>query len=258
MSAVQLSDAPKLACPQWCQGVTDPPLLSLTGAGANLRLAALLFEENGFHPDDFAYWGITPPTALYRAARKRQAEFLAGRLCAGEALRKHHGVTRFPPRDDDGAPVWPQRTSGSITHSAGLAMAVVGDSTRFQGMGLDIEVVQNQTEARSLTSLVLTPDEQDRYREALTHEPGLCLTRIFSLKEALFKALYPLTRQRFYFQDAEVTALESDGQCRLRLLTQLAAAWPRGREVQAHLTTWQERVVALVLTSPIDDSNPPA
>lgn len=244
---MQLSEPAQQTFPGWCRGIVDSPAPLLAMPGSGLHLSTLLFDEQGFCPDDFANWDITPPTALYRAARKRQAEFLAGRLCAGEAVRKLRGTPWYPGKDDDGVPLWPGQTSGSITHSDGVAMAVVGDSRRFPGIGLDVEVIQNRTEARSLTSLVLTPGEQSRYHDALIHEPGLCMTRVFSLKEALFKALYPLTRQRFYFQDAEVTALEANGQCRLRLLTRLAADWPRGIEVGARLADWRDRVVALVL-----------
>lgn len=247
---MRLPDVPQWPLPDWCHPEPEQ-LITLIPPSMDLQLAVLSFDEQGFQPDDFARCQIEPPVALQRAARKRQAEFLAGRLCAGEALRQHCGISQYPGKDGDGAPVWPGRISGSISHSAGIAMAIVGARNQHPGMGLDVEVIQNHTEARALSSLVLTPGEASRFRQMLTGNPGLCLTRIFSLKEALFKALYPLTRQRFYFQDAEVTTMDADGHCRLRLLTALSDTWPRGAVAGARLSHWRDRVVALV--TPFED-----
>lgn len=246
---MRLPDVPQWTLPDWCYPEPER-LTTLIPPSMGLHLAILSFDEQGFQPGDFALCNIDPPTALQRAARKRQAEFLAGRLCAGEALRRHCGVSRYPGKDSDGVPLWPGHISGSISHSAGIAMAVVGARHRHPGIGLDLEVIQNQTEARALTSLVLTPREESRFRQMLTGNPGLCLTRIFSLKEALFKALYPLTRQRFYFQDAEVTTMTQDGHCELRLLTDLSDTWNHGSVASAWLTVWRDHVVALVTAFP--------
>ena len=61
---------------------------------------------------------------------------------------------------------------------------------------------------------------------------GLGVTLTFSLKESLFKALYPLTRQRFYFEHAELLEWSVEGYARLRLLTDLSADWQAGRELE--------------------------
>lgn len=248
LSGVHPPIASHAVWPGWCQLLRDSPWSRLATAESGLCAVTLQFDEQQYRPGDLDRQAFDPPPALCRAAPKRQAEFLAGRLCAGEAIRQLRGITSFPAVQADGAPLWPPQMRGSITHSAGIAMSVVGDSARYGSIGLDVEAVQNHTEARSLTGLVLTPDEQKRHQAALTANPGLCLTRIFSLKEALFKALYPLTRQRFYFQDAEVLSLNPTGISRMRLLINLSADWPGGSEVDAWLTLWQQRVVALVLT----------
>lgn len=241
-----LSEALLYTLPDWCHPASDIPA-ELMPQDSGLHLAVLAFDEQGFQERDFRDSGIVPPTAMSRAARKRQAEFLAGRLCAGQAIRQFSGIMRFPGKDTDGVPLWPGQACGSITHSAGVAMAVVGHGTRYPNLGLDLEVVQNHTEARSLTSLVLTPTEQFRFRGQLSGAPGPCLTRIFSLKEALFKALFPLTRQRFYFQDAEVTHMADNGLCEMHLLTTLSEDWPGGSRVPARLVDWHDRVVSLVM-----------
>lgn len=57
------------------------------------------------------------------------------------------------------------------------------------------------------------------------------MTLTFSLKESLFKTLYPLTLQRFYFEHAELLEWSADGLARLRLLTDLSAEWRHGAEL---------------------------
>lgn len=243
-----LSPRSRAVWPGWCQRLTESPWPWLNTPESGLCAVAMQFDEGRYNPDDLNRQAFEAPPALCRAAPKRQAEFIAGRLCAGEAIRQLRGVMSFPTAQSDGAPHWPCQIRGSITHSAGTAMSVVGDSDRYSGIGLDVEAIQNRTEARALTGLVLTADEQRRHQAALIANPGLCLTRIFSLKEALFKALYPQTLQRFYFQDAEVLSLNPSGLSRMRLRVTLSTHWPRGSEVDAFLSLWRDRVVALVLT----------
>lgn len=58
--------------------------------------------------------------------------------------------------------------------------------------------------ADRLAGEILTPSELEAFASLGDHERAELVTRTFSLKESLFKALYPLVKQRFYFQDAEV------------------------------------------------------
>ncbi|MNH41523.1 hypothetical protein D3C79_1030400 [compost metagenome] len=75
---------------------------------------------------------------------------------------------------------------------------------------------------------------------------GLSVTLTFSLKESLFKALYPIVRQRFYFEHAEVLEWSADGHARLRLLTDLSAQWHHGRELEGQFCLQDDQLLSLV------------
>jgi len=72
------------------------------------------------------------------------------------------------------------------------------------------------------------------------------VTRTFSLKESLFKALYPLVKQRFYFQDAEVLEATPGGLARLRLLIDLSQTWRNGALVEGQFACFDGYLLSLV------------
>ena len=51
--------------------------------------------------------GESPPASIQRSVAKRQAEFLAGRICARAALQQLEGLSFIPAIGEDRAPVWP-------------------------------------------------------------------------------------------------------------------------------------------------------
>ena len=56
---------------------------------------------------DFPNSAIEKPDSIQRSVAKRQAEFLAGRICARAALHRLDGIACIPPIGEDRAPVWP-------------------------------------------------------------------------------------------------------------------------------------------------------
>ncbi|TBW49999.1 4'-phosphopantetheinyl transferase superfamily protein [Marinobacter halodurans] len=211
-----------------------------------LQLISLDFDADRLRPGDFRDCNMVPPATVQRAVSKRQTEYLAGRLCAREALHRTAKLAIYPGTGEDRAPRWPQGMVGSITHTQGWAAAIVGHDRDYAGVGLDAEVVMPDSRARKLAHQILTPNEITRFADALSGTPGACLTRIFSLKECLFKALYPITLKRFYFEHAEVLTLADDGRARLRLRMDLSEGWPAGRELDALLTQSGDRILGLV------------
>jgi enterobactin synthetase component D len=215
------------------------------------RLPGLTFVALNFTPvvvteAQFRDCGIEPPPSVRRAVAKRQSEYLAGRLCARTALQRVTGQARVPGCGEDRAPCWPDGCVGSISHGEGRAAAVVGRRSDYAGVGLDLEPVIPAPRARTLVPQILTDGEQRRFARDLDAHPGPTLTRVFSLKESLFKALYPLTLTRFYFEHAEVLEWQPDGGARLRLLTDLSEDWRYGRELEAWVAPEQDRLLTLV------------
>lgn len=197
---------------------------------AEAQMSRVSLDPQRFDKGDFALCHIEPPQPLLRAVAKRQAEYLAGRLCARSALKRLGSRSALPSADGRHGPRWPASFCGSISHSKGMAGAVCGRSNRWRSLGLDIEETMNHRRAERLAPEILTPGEQQRFA-------GLDLDRLtslaFSLKEALYKALNPLTGRFFYFHDAELLHWEKNGRARLRLLMDLSPQWPAGREIDA-------------------------
>lgn len=211
-----------------------------------LQLISLNFEASHFKPDDFERSDIVPPPSVERAVAKRQAEYLAGRFCAREGLRRTIGRPDTPAQGDDRAPVWPSGCVGSITHTKGWAAAVVGPRHHYAGLGLDAETLIPDDRALPLSRQILTHSEQARFGSELANQTGFFITLAFCLKETLFKALYPMVQRRFYFEHAELLAWHPDGTARLRLLTTLSPQWPSHTELDAWFIQEDQRLISLI------------
>jgi enterobactin synthetase component D len=208
----------------------------------SLRLVSTRFDPAKLHHDDFSLCAIDP----VKGVAKRQSEYLAGRLCAREALAQLSGSAYTPGTGPDRAPQWPTGSLGSITHGSGWAGAVVGNSTEWRGLGLDVERILPVSRAQRLAREILTPAELLRM-DGLTAEQ--CAQRVsltFSLKESLFKALFPQVLRHFYFQDAELLSIAADNKVRLRLLLDLHADWPAGSELEGQFAEFDDYVLSLV------------
>ncbi|QXH52742.1 4'-phosphopantetheinyl transferase superfamily protein [Pseudomonas fakonensis] len=204
-------------------------------------LVSCAFDPARLAADDFQRAGIEQTASLQRSVAKRQAEYLAGRVCAREALRLLDGRDYVPATHEDRSPIWPAGIRGSITHGQGWAAAVVG--AQVAGLGLDQESLLTEERAERLAGEILTAAELhrlDRSQQALT------VTLTFSLKESLFKALYPITGQRFYFEHAEVLQWSTDGHARLRLLTDLSATWRHGVELDGQFCVQDGHLLSLI------------
>src|SRR5207247_1192408 len=86
----------------------------------------------------------------------------------------------------NGAPVWPEGITGSITHTRGYAAALVGETRFFSGIGLDAERVGGVTQ--DLWPRLFTQRERDHLMGLDQATQPVVATLIFSAKEACFKA----------------------------------------------------------------------
>ncbi|CAM3958497.1 Enterobactin synthase component D [Pseudomonas reidholzensis] len=210
---------------------------------AGAVLVSCAFDPSQLAADDFQRAGIEQTASLQRSVAKRQAEYLAGRVCARAALQRLDGRDYVPGTHEDRSPIWPSAVHGSITHGKGWAAAVVAADGACRGLGLDQESLLDDERAERLAAEILTPAELARLDRS---QLGLTVTLTFSLKESLFKTLYPLTRQRFYFEHAEVLEWSADGLARLRLLTDLSPAWRHGVELDGQFCLHDGHLLSLV------------
>ncbi|HEF4763057.1 TPA: 4'-phosphopantetheinyl transferase superfamily protein [Pseudomonas putida] len=214
-----------------------------------LRNAVLLstrFDSSQLLSDDFQRSAIEAPASIQRSVAKRQAEFLAGRICARAALQQLEGQGVSPSIGEDRAPVWPAHITGSITHSTGRAAAIVAKKNHWRGLGMDLENLLNVERAERLAGEILTPPELVRMAAGRRDQLALLVTLTFSVKESLFKALYPIVQRRFYFEHAEVLEWTEAGEVRLRLLTDLSSEWRNGTELEAQFGVKDGQLLSLV------------
>jgi 4'-phosphopantetheinyl transferase EntD len=170
-------------------------------------------------------FGDPPDAALFpaeeamiaRAVEKRRREFATGRHCARSALGAL-GIAAVPILPGQaGAPQWPSGIVGSITHCAGYRAAAVARVGEVKTIGLDAEPAQRLPDR--VLGLVARPDERDRLRDLARAAPGICWDRLlFSAKESVYKAWFPLARRWLGFADADITINAADGTFEARLL----------------------------------------
>src|SRR5579863_2967330 len=153
--------------------------------------------------------------ALLRGATEaRQREFATARHCARAALARL-GVAVTPIlRGAKHEPLWPEGTVGSITHCRGYRAAAVAFSNNIMTVGIDAEphgALPEGVERRVL---------RDEERRWLAGAPGgIHWDRvIFSAKEAVYKAWYPLEQRWLGFDDAVVSIDPVAGLFHARLL----------------------------------------
>lgn len=211
----------------------------------NCTLVSTCFNQAAFTPELAADCAIDLP----KATVKRQAEFLAARLCARKALRIQTGLDSVPAQQENSRiPLWPAHSCGSMSHSHSLAVALVGDCHNWQGFGLDIEKPLNLKRAQRLAKSILTTDEYDIYDHLDSAQQAMYLTVVFSFKESLFKALNPLTNTYFSFHDAQVLGLSTavSGHACLRLCKGLSEDWPAGSELEGQFSQLHGSALTLV------------
>ena len=101
-------------------------------------------------------------------------------------------------RGASGAPIWPAGVVGSMAHDDRIAVAVVGLRRRdLDAVGIDIEPAAPLPP--DMLELIATPRE----RRAIADNP-LGAKLLFAIKEAAYKATYPLDHEFLDFHDIEV------------------------------------------------------
>jgi 4'-phosphopantetheinyl transferase EntD len=180
-----------------------------------------------------------------RAVEKRRQEFTSGRACARRALEQL-GLPAGPiPSGERGEPIWPEGTIGSITHCDGYRAAVAARSDELLTVGIDAEPHQPLPER--LIDDIAGPQERPRLAELARLEPGVHWDRLlFSAKESVYKAWFPLAQRWLGFEDAVLTLDPGTGTFSARLL--VPGPTVHGRRLEGFEGRWLIRD-GLVLTA---------
>ncbi|MFG2908740.1 4'-phosphopantetheinyl transferase [Kitasatospora sp. NPDC048286] len=153
---------------------------------------------------------------IARAVDKRRREFTTVRHCARAALTRL-GVPYQPLVPGlRGAPSWPDGVVGSLTHCDGFRAAAVARAGTLASVGIDAEPALPLPEG--VQEAIALPVEQQRLAKLAAEHPGVPWDRIlFSAKESVYKAWFPLTLLFLDFSEAELD-LSPDGTFSARLL----------------------------------------
>lgn len=136
--------------------------------------------------------------AVAHAVPARRREFVTTRALARDALRElGHPHVAIPP-GPRGEPRWPDGVIGSLTHCAGYRAAAVSRRGRLVALGIDGE--PDAPLPAGVLAAVSSPAE----RAALPAEVAHADRVLFSAKEAVFKAWFPLAATMLDFTEASV------------------------------------------------------
>jgi 4'-phosphopantetheinyl transferase EntD len=178
---------------------------------------------------------------IANAVHKRRTEFATARACARAALSR----LGEPPAPIipglRGAPQWPQGVAGSITHCAGYRAAAVARTRDVVTLGLDAE--PDETLPHGVLDMIASVKERALLAGLAVTAPGVCWDRLlFSAKESVYKAWFPIAQSWLDFDQADISIDPQGGTFLARLLvpgplvdgsplTSLAGRWLAARNL---------------------------
>lgn len=102
-----------------------------------------------------------------------------------------------------GAPQWPDGLAGSMTHCEGYCAAALVRAADLASLGIDAEPHEPLPEG--VLSAVALPAEAERIGRLTAGRPEVHWDRLlFSAKESVYKAWFPLTRKWLDFSEADI------------------------------------------------------
>ncbi|WP_052265242.1 4'-phosphopantetheinyl transferase superfamily protein [Ruegeria sp. ANG-R] len=140
--------------------------------------------------------------AAERMTRKRRNEFTVGREAARAAMIDLGLQPAAISMGPDRAPIWPAGLTGSISHCNHAAVALVANINRNLSIGVDIE--ETTPLDPTIWETVLTSEELRWLAAQPKNSRGDIAKQMFSAKEAVYKAQYPLTETFLSFQDVSL------------------------------------------------------
>lgn len=177
------------------------------------------YDESTLYPEELEILSS-------KAVTKRRIEFCIGRAAAHSALSKIN-IKNFPVlKGDHNEPLWPKGVVGAISHSGELALAAVAHKREVVGIGMDIEMI-DETISEDIIKIICTPSEADwvngRKERKLER-----LLMIFSAKESIFKAFFPIIKVPLNYFDTSLIWHEDTGRFSGQLLTRIGEEYKEG------------------------------
>jgi enterobactin synthetase component D / holo-[acyl-carrier protein] synthase len=140
---------------------------------------------------------------IANAVEVRRREFITARRCAREALQR---LGRPPVPIRPGLrrePQWPSGVVGSITHCAGYRAAAVAPAVAVAAVGIDAE--PHGPLPDGVLQVVTANGDAGVLTELARQYPEVHWDRLlFSAKESVYKAWFPLTHRWLGFEEASI------------------------------------------------------
>ena len=171
-----------------------------------------MVSEDQLHPEE--------ELLVVRAVSRRRREFATGRSCARSALASL-GVRDYPVTSHPGgAPRWPKGFVGSISHCDGYCASAVASEETIRTIGIDVE--PNAPIKPHLVPDIALPSEAEwiAAKPAGGNRPVHRDRLLFTIKESVYKAWFPLVERWLGFEDAHVEVMGdgTEGEFIARLL----------------------------------------
>jgi len=177
-----------------------PPGVAATEITGSGGAAALLSEEEA---------------VLGQVSDKRRRDFTLGRQCARQALIKL-GIGPVPIlRGNAREPQWPPGVCGSITHCEGYCAAVAALQSEIKSIGIDAECLRPLP--YGVLERVTLETERRWIENADSGMPWDVL--LFSAKESVFKAWFPIVGSWLGFEQARIEFAPHAGAFRAIILS---------------------------------------
>ena len=168
--------------------------------------------------DDSASGDLFPEeeAIVARAVEKRRLAFTTARLCARRALAEIGAQPTPILSGEKGEPIWPEGVVGSITHCDGYRASAVAWARDVASVGIDAE--PNEPVSEAVLGHIALPEERDWLRSAPGGGGVAWGKLLFSAKESVYKAWFPLARRWLGFEEATISIDPEAGTFEARLL----------------------------------------
>lgn len=171
-----------------------PPLdAELTGLLRQITPPMVRAGARSIRPDDAERLTMREAKGFGKAEAKVRSASGAAR----DIVRTLAGAGAEVLRGAGGEPIWPAELMGALAHDDGVAAAVVVERGVWRGLGVDVE--PNEPLETQLTALIASDSEWEQ-----APRRDITLRQLFSIKEAVFKAAFPVDRRMLDFQDVRL------------------------------------------------------
>ncbi|MFI7663105.1 4'-phosphopantetheinyl transferase [Micromonospora parva] len=178
----------------------------------------------------------TEEEAVAGAVESRRREFATVRACARKVLAELGGPPAPILPGPRGSPQWPAGFVGSMTHCDGYRAAALARAGDVLTIGVDAE--PNRPLPEGILGAIALPREAESVQGLLRTVPEVHWDRLlFSAKESVYKAWFPLTGRFLEFEDVLIRLAgprngEAPGQGQFTAELAVAGPWPTGRAVR--------------------------